>query len=39
MPSIAQVMRSFNQNALPLLDDLQQFLQPFAEVLPDQRYR
>ena len=39
MPSIAQVMRSFNQNALPLLDDLQQFLQPFAQVLPDQRYR
>ena len=39
VPRIAQVMRSFNQNATPLLDDLQHFLQPFAEVLPDQRFR
>ncbi len=39
MATIAQVMRLFNQQAVPLLDDLEQFLQPFAAVLPDRRFR
>lgn len=39
MSSIAQVMHAFNQHATPLLADLQQFLRPFSQVLPDQRYR
>ena len=38
MPSIDEVLNSFKQAALPLLDDLKAFLTPFATVLPDRRY-
>jgi hypothetical protein len=38
MPSIDQVLNSFKQATLPLLDDLKEFLSPFATVLPDRRY-
>ncbi len=38
MSSIDQVLNSFKQASLPLLDDLKVFLSPFAAVLPDRRY-
>jgi hypothetical protein len=38
MPSIDEVLNSFKQATLPLLDDLKEFLSPFAGVLPDRRY-
>jgi hypothetical protein len=39
MSSIDQVLVSFKRATAPLLADLKIFLQPFAQVLPDQRYR
>lgn len=39
MASIDQVLLSFKRAVTPLLEDLKTFLQPFAQVLPDQRYR
>jgi hypothetical protein len=39
MSSIDQVLVSFKRATTPLLEDLKTFLQPFAQVLPDQRYR
>lgn len=39
MSSIDQVLDSFKRATAPLLEDLKTFLQPFAQVLPDQRYR
>ena len=38
MPSINEVLDSFKQATLPLLHDLNEFLSPFAVVLPDRRY-
>jgi len=38
MPSIDEVLDSFKQATLPLLQDLHEFLSPFAAVLPDRRY-
>ena len=39
MSSIDAVFKSFKQVSAPLLEDLEQFVRPFAQVLPDQRYR
>jgi hypothetical protein len=39
MSRIDQVLGSFKRATAPLLEDLNTFLQPFAQVLPDQRYR
>jgi hypothetical protein len=39
MSSIAQVLGSFKRATEPLLNDLEIFMRPFAQVLPDQRYR
>lgn len=38
MPSIDEVLDSFKQATLPMLNDLKEFLSPFAAVLPDRRY-
>jgi len=38
MPSIDEVLDSFKQATLPLLNDLKEFLSPLAAVLPDRRY-
>ncbi len=38
MPSIDEVLDSFKQATLPMLNDLKAFLSPFAAVLPDRRY-
>ena len=38
MPSIDEVLDSFKQATLPVLHDLNEFLSPFAAVLPDRRY-
>jgi hypothetical protein len=38
MMSIDEVLDSFKQATLPLLNDLKGFLVPFAAVLPDRRY-
>ena len=37
--SVTQVLKSFKQATVPLLDDLHHFIEPFADGLPDQRYR
>lgn len=39
MSSINQVLVSFKRATQPLLNDLETFMRPFAQVLPDQRYR
>lgn len=39
MSSINQVLSSFKCATEPLLKDIETFMQPFAQVLPDQRYR
>lgn len=39
MSSINQVLVSFKHATQPLLDDLETFMRPFAQVLLDQRYR
>ena len=39
MSSIDAVFKSFKQVSAPLLEDLRRFLRPFAQVLPDERYR
>ena len=36
--SVDEVLNSFKQATLPVLDDLKEFLSPFATVLPDRRY-
>src|SRR5512136_499681 len=38
MPSIGEVLDLFKQATLPMLNDLKEFLSPFAAVLPDRRY-
>jgi hypothetical protein len=38
MPSIDEVLDLFKQVTLPMLNDLKEYLSPFAAVLPDRRY-
>jgi hypothetical protein len=38
MPSIDEVLDSFKQATLPMLNDVKMFLSPFAAALPDRRY-
>jgi hypothetical protein len=37
--SVNQVLGAFKRTTEPLLKDLETFIRPFAQVLPDQRYR
>ena len=38
MPGIDEVLDSFKHAALPVLNDLKEYLSPFAMVVPDRRY-
>ena len=38
MPSIGEVLESFKQITQPMLNELHEYLSPYAAVLPDRRY-